>query len=189
MGTPRTNDEVIELLGYDRRWLGFGLISEDLLRAQEKTYDSSGDHNVEHYQHAAFQDWFASRDAVSDQDLATFLDIVESLEPARIDTQMPLHVLAKYSGLSDSQLELLSHHRLFTSPSLAKQVRRTTLMRDLQPGRQSPAVFKACVESRDSWVHERLLTVQGLPREFLERLAVEGANRAIRNVASQRLGS
>ena len=73
-GAMNTADIAREL-GYDFRWIEFGILSPRELEAQFELFRRSEDKNTEHYRVSAFRHYFQRTDAISDEQLERYLEI------------------------------------------------------------------------------------------------------------------
>lgn len=185
MGTPNTKD-MAKLLGYDERWLAFGLISPAYLRRQFEYFEGSDDKNTEHYRARAIRDFFAARAGLSDSEIQAYLEICADSKDEILFLQH-LHELIRFYGLSDSQIENLAGHYLFAEPGLAKIVRRVQTLRILDHDVVRPETVESVIASGDTNLHRALVEHPGASIDAIERLADEGANKAVRNIAMVRL--
>lgn len=185
MGTLNTK-EMAKLLGYDERWLAFGLINPAGLRRQFENFEGSDDKNTEHYRAGATRDFFATRAGLSDFEIQTYLEICADSKGDILFLDQ-LHELIRFCGLSDSQIENLAGHHLFAEPGLAKIVRRVQTLRILDLDVVRPEAFESVIASGDTVLHRALVEHPGASIDAIERLADEGASKAIRHIAMVRL--
>ena len=176
---------LLKKLGYDPTWLEYGLIDEDLLRLQSKQYDISADKNIEHYRYAAFRA-FLEKNTVLDDTLLDIYVRLAQLDEDPVMAQSALILLIGWPHLTDSQLDRLSKHPAFVSPTTQRHIERTGLLRLLRASAVTDELFDRCIISHDEVVQRELLKRHDISHQQLEVFQVRGANKAIRNIAKQK---
>jgi len=100
-----------------------------------------------------------------------------------------LGLIAVHDALTRSQRHSLFRHAYFQRPFLQRLLQRATLIEFLGSGPLSVDLFARCLASMDNAVQRRLLEHPRIRRDQLDELSRHGANRAIRNIATQKLRS
>ena len=95
--------------------------------------------------------------------------------------------LIHWRGLTEQQREQLSVHPAFAAPFLQKGISRSRFLRRLKREPLTAALFEECLAEKDGVLQRAMLEASSIARDQLEKLAEHGANRAIRNIAAQRL--
>lgn len=170
------------LLGFSDQWLLLGLVTEDELRLLGHEYDLSEDKSTEHYRYRVFGRFLASHRPLSPQ-------MAEALyELGRDDPRPPMGgaMMSDIVNLAECPAEVLEKAAASGENHLVKAVRRRKLLEELNRGLTAD-VFTRCLDSRDSVMQRALLGRPELTRRQLERLATGGSNRAVRNMARERL--
>lgn len=103
-------------------------------------------------------------------------------------TESALGLIVDHKGLLPQQRRVLASNSYFTAAHLQNRLRRVTLIHDLKHGALSDALFTLCVDFKDDPVHRALLNNHSLSHSQLTILMEVGANKAVRNLAAQRLG-
>ena len=171
----------LDRLGYAVEWLEWGLLDDGLVQSQLATLERDGEHGTEHFRYAAFSA-LLRRKAIEDLLVDRYLRLAE-LDPDPGMARSAVFDLMEHAGLTDDQLA-----RVAKSPLCNPRVlERTRLLRALRAGPIGSELLQACVDSREQRVHEALLVLPHLERDWLEKLAAHGATRAVRNKAAARL--
>jgi hypothetical protein len=173
-------------LAYSPAWLEYGLLDEASLREQWRQYAASGDQNTEHYRYRAFVAFLAKSGALDDTQIDRYIELAQTDGDQGMAQSALLHLI-HLPGLSDGQLDQIRKHPAFASPVSQKNIERVQLLRELRSVELSSELFERCILSRDSEVQKELLERPDMSRPQMERLRDEGANKAIRNIAKQRL--
>jgi len=175
-------------LGFDARWLEYGLLDEQFLRELSERFDTSDDKNIEHYRYAAFYAVLMNSDALDDTLLDRYIHLAQLDEDLGM-ARSALIELISWRRLSDNQFEHLSKHPAFADPYIQRIVeKKVRLLRQL--GSSDPLtdeLFERCLASRNRRVQEVLLIRSDISRQQIEVLSQQGCGKAIRNMAKQRL--
>jgi hypothetical protein len=179
---------ILDKLKYSQQWLDYGLLDEAYLLAQGIRFDASDDKNTEHYRYDAFKAILSERTVLDDAILENIVHLSQ-LDADQGMGQAALILLVDWPNLTDLQLDLLYTHPAFSSPVVQRRIQRVHLLRQLRTSGLTNELFDSSILSRDEVVHRELLGRQDISRQQLERLREQGANKAIRNIAKQRLAS
>lgn len=170
------------LLGFSDEWLRLGLVTEDKLRALGHEYGASDDKNTEHYRYRVFGKFLAAHRPLSAQ-------MAEALyELGRNDPYPPIGgvMMREVVDLPECPDRVLEKASASGEQHLVKAVWRRRMLAELNCG-LTEDLFARCLASRDSPMQRELLVRPELTRGQLERLAEAGSNRAVRNMARERL--
>ncbi len=109
----------LRALGYDARWMTFGLLDAQFLRAQyEHLLGPDGDSAAtEHYRAAAIHNFFETTHELSDDRIDQYLAICASQNERYLGSHY-LYKLARFPGLRADQLQRLREHLLFQTSGL-----------------------------------------------------------------------
>lgn len=170
------------LLGFSEQWLRLGLLTEDELRALGQEYDVSDDKSTEHYRYRVFVKFLASHRPLSPQVAAALYEL------GRDDPHPPMGgaMMHDIVNLAECPAEVLEKASASGENHLVRAVRRRRLLEELNAG-LTEELFTSCLVGRDSVLQRALLERQKLSRGQLEQLAAGGSNRAVRNMARERL--
>ena len=171
------------MLGYSRAWLELGLLSTERLQKQVLEYlGSDGDKHSEHYRWSTFTDFLTDR-SLSDPALKSLLQLADQDQDLRSSM---LHALARTATTTNQAKAILAMAP--DDEALRRLTARRLHISSLRSAWTAELVQQA-IKSGDSQVHRYLLESGKLDAESLAILATQGANRAIRNMAKQRLKS
>lgn len=173
-------------LGYDPRWLLYGFLSEENLAQQYEAFTSTDDNNTEHYRYASFRRFLDGRSSLSDIDIIRYIELAD-IDPDQLMAGAALADLLVWHGLRFDQFEYLSTHPAYQRDFLQREVGREQLRRAISTGPISDELVAICLASEDHWIQRELVAVLDISREHLEMIAQDGCNRAVRNLAKQRL--
>ncbi|HEU4391128.1 MAG TPA: hypothetical protein VFV34_25235 [Blastocatellia bacterium] len=180
-------DEALATLGYDRRWLTYGFLTADDVTRQRQSLAASHDSSPEHCRYDSFRRILTTRSRISDDDVARYVELAE-VDPNPAMAGSALGELLTWAGLTAGQFEGLAGHRAYQAEFLQRLARRRRLVEAIGVGPVDDALTQACVGSNDAEVQRALAASHGVSRDALEQLAQAGCNRAVRNLALQRLG-
>lgn len=177
-------EQLLRLLGYDRRWLAYGLLTLEELARQHELFESSDDQNTEHYRYASFRGILDRRLSLANEELAQYIELA-LLDPDRAMAEAALANLLSWPGLSQDQVEHVATHPAFQSDCHQKLVRRRRLTLLIEAGPMSDELVERCIASKDRMVQESLIAASNITSQQLDRLKREGCNRAVRNQVRQ----
>lgn len=173
-------------LNYDARWLDYGLLSEEFWQNQYSIYLASDDKNTEHYRYGAFQTVLRNHEVLDEVALNHYIELALA-DTDRTMGDAALGQLLQWPRLSDEQLRQLSSHPAYNLPFLRKLHQRVFLLRELNANGITDALFQRFLDSQDADIQRVLLLEAGIKAEHLKLLQTEGASKAVRNIAKQKL--
>lgn len=172
-------------LHYDPKWLEYGFLDQPFLDEQIAQYETGNDKSAEHYRYAAFRKLLEAS-AIDDPTLDRYVELA-GLDEDQAMAQAALGLLARYEGLTEHQLSRITVHRAFASAELREIIEQTQLLRELNSRDLTDHLFARCVSNGKDRVQRKLLGKPGLSPQQLAVLTGHGANRAIRNLAKDKL--
>lgn len=173
-------------LNFNPKWLEYGAMSKQFLSDLVARYEQSKDKNTEHYRYAAFRQLLTPERVLDDEMVDRYIELAELDEDQNM-AQAALGELIRWEGLTDAQLERLSTHRAFAAETLQKIIKRKQLLRELFSTSLTDEAFAQYISSGDAVVQRELLSKSVVSRKQLETLKAQGANRAVRNMAKDKL--
>ena len=171
-------------IGYTTLWLDFSILTIDYLIEQEQTFDNSDDQNTEHYRYQTFRHYLSAKDTLSNIEFDKYMRLTfEDSDPlmagsAAVD-------LFNKVDLTDLQFEKLCKTLGYFGEWTNKVVTRQTLLRQLKASKLTTDLFKECIVSGDSVIHEYILDFADFDQ--LQELVINGKNKKIRNIATDKL--
>lgn len=177
--------DMLAVLRYDPKWVEYRFIDQEYLLDQLLRYESGSDENAEHHRYASFCR-LLDRSVIDDVTLERFIELAV-LDEDQAMAQSALAELGKHTGLTAQQLNYLKDHPAFASQLLQNVIEQTQLLRELGSSDVSDDLFNRCLFIGKDSVQRKLLNTAELSKEQLQALTENGANRAIRNLARQKL--
>jgi hypothetical protein len=180
-------------LGYDPRWLEWGFLDRDLFRAQLREFAELRDFGTgngqdgDHCRYQMFRRALARTDPFNPEELERFLTLVE-VDTDRGMAECVIGDLLRSKRINISQIEELQNREAVHLPVFQRLVLRRKLLAELATGNLTDDLFDRCLARGDSVVQRELVSLGGLTRGQLETLKDSGVNRAIRNLAREKLG-
>lgn len=191
--TDRISNSELAELGYDPRWMEWGFLDPELFRAQLGDFTELRDFGTgdgldgDHCRHQMFCRVLARTDPFSSEELERFLTLVE-IDSDRGMAEGALGTLIRSKRISVAQLNELQNREGFHPPALQRLIVRRKLLADIASGELNDDLFDRCLASDDRDVQRELVSVGKLSSAQLTAIAAAGANRAIRNLAKEKLG-
>ncbi|MCC6761949.1 MAG: hypothetical protein IT252_12080 [Chitinophagaceae bacterium] len=171
-------------IGYTTLWLDYGVLTIDYLIEQEQTFDNSDDQNTEHYRYHTFRHYLSSKNKLSDIEFDNYLELTFADNDQLMAGSAAVDLFTKVN-LTDFQFEKLSKSIGHFGEWTEKVVTRQTLLRQLKASKLTTALFRECLVKGDSAIHEYILDISDLNQ--LQELAINGKNKKIRNIASEKV--
>ncbi len=179
-------EEDLARLDYAPQWMECGFLDANALQAQLHEWETGDDPNREHYRYASFCRVLADRTDLTDAEIACYLDLV-ARDADKAMAGAALGNLADWPRLSSVQVEYLRRHPQFDVPVLQKLF----AIRDLSEALSAPTcdadTFANLVTIRNAHVQRAFIERDRLTDEQLATLTQDGASRAVRNVAAEKL--
>lgn len=158
-------------------------MTEELLQRLGVEYETSGDRSTEHYRYDALLWYLQMHRPLS----ASQSDALYELGASDPDISMGGSIMVDIIQLPECPASVSAKALASGRKHLVVNVKRLDLLRELQHDFPSPELFKRCIDNGDGVVHRALLESIQISQEQLQELAEHGANRAVRNMASQRV--
>lgn len=171
------------LLGFTDQWFSLGILTEDSLQQYGMTYESSRDKNSEHYRYGAFRWYLKEHRPLS----ASIAEALYELGAAGPDPGMGGAIMADIVSLPECPASVSAKALASGCKHLIREAKRRSLRSELQQGPFTAELFDRCLASGDGGVHRTLFDNFRLSPEQLRQLAEQGATRAVRNMASNKL--
>ena len=181
-----TLNEAMKQLNYHDNWLEMNFISQDYFNEQLTQYQTSDDKNTEHYRYAAFGHILKMRQSLTDGEVANYIELTQ-IDPDQSMAIAALIQLLKWSGLTDQQAIQIKQSPAFLNPTIQKIAAQQELLKQLDVPPLTAEIFELCLASKADFIQRKLFTCSELTAEQLGVLRQQGANRAIRNMANQKL--
>jgi hypothetical protein len=177
---------ILAELHYVPQWLDYGLLSEEFWQNQYSRYQASDDKNTEHYRFEAFQAVLLNHGMLDGAALNHYIELAMA-DPDPSMGGSALALLIHWHGLTDEQLHQLVRHPAYNQPFLQKLLQQVMMLRELHSTGINEESFERFLGSQDAVIHRALLSDSRIKAEHLQLLQARGANRAIRNIAKQKL--
>jgi hypothetical protein len=176
----------LALLHYSPEWLAHNFLTLDALQKQVETYHRGEDQGREHYRYGTFRWILYSRTSMSDEQVEHFIELAQKDEDSFM-ARAALWDLLQWKGLSQQQLDRLSEDPRFEHPGYQKIILHRRLYTELQTSPLTADLFERCLATRDDGIQRYLLEECEPTRNQMAELAEKGVNRAVRNIARERL--
>ncbi len=176
--------DILDALHYDSRWLKYGLIDQQSLIDQFSQYQKVDD-NREHYRYQSFCK-LLDREAIDDVTLERFVELA-MVDEDKVMAETALINLIRHQGLTEGQLNTLKSHPAFASSQLRTAIEQAELLRALDASDLNDDLFNRCLANGSDFVQRKVLNHDSLSGQQLSTLAEYGINRAVRNLAKQKL--
>ncbi len=171
-------------LGYTKKWVDSGLLTQDKLYNQLELFKTGDDTNTEHYRYKTLTDFVENKDNISDIDLSNFLELTINDTDTSMSSSAIVKLLEK-DYLTDKQFERVSASLSAFGDWTEKVIIRQKLVRRLKGEELTGKLFKESLLSGDKVVHTILLSLVEHDIVRLEALIRKAANSKIRNQAVQ----
>lgn len=178
--------EALNQLNYSSQWLDSGLISQEYINEQWATYQTSVDKHPEHYRFAAFCHILATRQTLTDEEVTCYLELTQ-LDPDNAMATSALIHLLQWPGLTDQQAVQIKHSFAGSIPAIQKIAAQRELLKQTISSNLTSETFDRCLASNNDYLQRQLLTRSDLTEAQMNALKTQGANRAIRNMATEKI--
>lgn len=182
-------ESAIRELHFHPRWFEYQLLPWSFFELQVERYHHGAEavwRSKEHHRYFAFQTVLASRSELSDVQLEQYIELCQ-LDEDEAMARSALVNLLSWHGLSKEQQVRLTVHPSFSFSVAQKIIWRNRMNAELQSKPLSDQVFSEILARRDPAMERQLVACDAISRNQLEVLAEQGMNRAVRNIAKNRL--
>lgn len=170
------------VLGFSDRWFQLGLVTEEELCALRLEYEDSDDKNAEHCRYRVFRKYLGAHRPLP----SATAEALYQLGAEDPDPGMGGAMMRDIVDLMECPPVVLERASASGEKRLVKAASQRRLLAELSGG-VTAELFVRCLESGSAEVQRELLTKDELSRTQLEQLENTGANKAIRNMAAERL--
>ena len=174
------------MLHYDPKWLDYGFVDFTLLEKQLVEYRTREDDNLEHYRFEAFKALLERTDVLDEVTFQRYIEMA-NLDEDQTMARAALGMLARHPKLTDAQILHIRTDPSFAMSALQDIIEQTIIFRALDAPNLSDELFDRCVSRGNAEVQRKLLHRTELSRDQLACLMQRGVNKAIRNIAANRL--
>lgn len=171
-------------LGYSTLWVEYGILNTDYFQDQENRYVSSDDKNSEHYRYQTLMNYLSAKTQLTDNEFENYLQIVYSDIDPTMAGSAAVSLFSKIE-LTEFQFEKLCNELCRFGDWTGKIITRQIIFRELGKGILTGKLFNDCLDSNDSVIQEYILDM--LDKYQLQQLVINGANRTIKSIASNKL--
>ena len=182
-----TNKELTDKLGkigYTPLWLDYGVLTIDFLIEQEQSFDKGDDQNTEHYRYHAFRDYLNSKTNLDDLEFDNYLKLTLADTDPLMASSAAIDLFDKVD-LTDFQFKKLCKTIGHFGKRTEQIVVRQSLLRQLRTSKLTNELFRDCIGSGDKVIHEYIVEIADSTQ--LQELAINGKNKKIRNIATEKL--
>ncbi len=178
----------METLHYNPKWFQYGFIDDQALKSQMDALSFDSDACLEHYRFDAFKSLLSSRRQLDNSTVDHFIELAE-LDEDQTMAESALGLLVKHKDLTTSQLNRLKTHPAYATQALQEIITRMELSRILDSSEPIEDIIHRCITLGDNTVQRKLVQNPDISKEQLELIAKSGINRAVRNLAREKLRS
>ena len=180
--------ESLEFLGYTQLWIDLGVLNEkileeDVLKYKEEPYE----YTKEHYRVFTVMTYLESLSELSDNKINDMLFIASKDNEI---TNYVLNFLLTFLRLTDKQFaKLCSCSLIAGSGYYSKTISKQLLRRKYLKSDKAEVPFEESLKEKYSDLQKQFLSDNVLSFQEIEILSIKGSNKAVRNIAKQRIKS
>ena len=120
----------LETLGYNEKWLEYGLLDKEILKTQLAEFEKGYDVNIEHYRYATFLHWRREKEYFSDLEISHFIEL--ALEDTdKTMSGSAVKELITSSKITNSQFHIIQKEFVKFGDWTEKVIQREILKRNL----------------------------------------------------------
>jgi len=174
----------LQKLGYTKKWLELGLLTNQELELQIEEFDKSEDKNTEHYRYKTFKKYLTNKKVLTDRELDNFLNLSNSEKALSMSIAAKLDLFRDIE-LTDIQFNKVCKEIFELGASVQKIVIRQRLLRRLKKENLTEQLFEEIVTSNDSVTQSYILNLSN--KSQLKELIENGATKEIKKKATEKL--
>lgn len=179
----------MKILGYNQKWIDFGILTEKYIVNQAIQFEFSEDKNQEHYRALGFYHFIESKSGLSDDDIKNILNLKDNGPDNYYLYEERFFTLIQSELLTDRQLADMSIYPETQQAPIQKTYIRSTLLRQIKKRGLNSKIITKIKKTSDSFIHSAILERNDLESEHILWLSEFGLNKKIRNRATQMLNS
>lgn len=173
---------------FEQDWLPAAFFEQQIERFKHPQRDEDyGWQHLEYHRYLAFKTVLTSHERLNDEQVEQYIELCQ-LDEDQGMASAALRDLLLWRGFAKEQYDQIIAHPAFDETHLQKTIWRNKMSLELLSDSVSDAAFTEITERRDTTFERRLVDSVGISCRQLEVLAEKGINRAVRNIAKNRLG-
>lgn len=174
-------EEKLRSLGYTRKWIESGILTEEVLESQVKDVSGDGGVSNEHFRFSVLCNWLNEQIRASDSEIQYFLEVAVE-DPDESMAGSSVEKLLHCSWLTDSQYLRVSNQLKGYGTWTLKSIERASLKRKLSHSSISDEFFDELI---DNGSYKTAFEHPGITREQMETISIKAPSRKLRNLARQ----
>ncbi len=96
----------IEELGYNHKWIEYGLLTKEILDYQLAEFQKGEDRNTEHYRYGTFRTWLRTKNHFTNREIEQFIELALN-DPDQLMAGAAVKDLFTHPNISDEQFDLI----------------------------------------------------------------------------------
>lgn len=184
---PENDAKMLIALEFHSQWLSSGALQLEELHRHYIRFVTEGMKYPEHQRINAFRKLLGRINLQQEGDIKNYIELA-ALDGDRSVGLHALVCLINSPSINEKQLSLIEAKLSSFEPLFQKHFQRRRLLNHIVEGPIDDNLVLACMASRDDVVQRALLRSPSLTRDHVAIVAIDGCNRAVRNIAKQLLG-
>lgn len=178
-------------LGYTKKWLDYGLLTEEILNRQYVEFQKGEDLNIEHYRYATFLNWLNLKEYFTDVEIKNYIEL--ALEDKDVlMAGAAVKELFTHSKISRSQFELIKQELPQFGNWTVKLIQREELKKSIENNKLTKDLVKQCINHSKQFNENILIELiihKTNKMEIIEQFTKVDFGKKIRNLANEKLRS
>ncbi|MFA5619810.1 MAG: hypothetical protein WDA08_05840 [Weeksellaceae bacterium] len=182
--TDKELKEKLDKIGYSALWLDYGVLTIKELNKQIKIFENSDDQNTEHYRYSTFKNFLKNHSVITEKQLNNYLSLIINDEDKTMATSAIIDIF-NLVALTDNQFLIVCNTLISFGDWTKNIIQRQALLRELKKQKLNDELFEKALQFKDPIIHDFLLKNANIIQ--LEKLTFFGANKSIRNIATNKI--
>jgi hypothetical protein len=179
----------LEDLGYTKKWVDYGLLTEEILADQISEFQEGEDQNLEHYRYGTFKSWLERKGEFTNSEISQFVEL--ALEDSdQLMAGSAVKELFTHPNISDNQFILIKTLLPRFGNWTLKLIQREELKRRIENELLTEGLVRACIDYRQLFNENSLIELiidkaEGI--EILNLFTENDFGKGIRNRALEKI--
>ncbi|MGB0868350.1 MAG: hypothetical protein ACPGSD_02020 [Flavobacteriales bacterium] len=147
----------LSTLGYTKKWLRYGLLTEEQFAEQLKHYKASEEEIAENYRYTSFINWIKDQESFTDREIENFIELAVDDTNTEM-SGMAVKTLFESSKLTPKQFETLCIQLPTFGDWTKKIIEREKLVRRIESEELTMELLHECLAYKKMYADNRFIT-------------------------------
>lgn len=179
----------LEDLGYNQKWVEYGLLTEETLTNQLSKFQKDGDQNSEHYRYGAFKSWLDHKTEFTSLEINQFIELALG-DADQIMAGSAVKALFTHRNISDNQFNLIKTELPKFGDWTIKLIQREELKKRIEREPLTKGLVQSCINYRQAFKDNVLIELvidEADEISIVDQFTANDFGKRIKNLANEKI--